>query len=401
MNQEDIAISVVMPCLNEELTIGTCIEKIRRAFEENRIAGEILVADNGSTDRSVEIAGRLGARVVEVKQKGYGAALAGGIAAARGRYVMMGDADDSYDFSHLPRFLEKLEQGFDLVMGNRFAGGIATGAMPFHHRYLGNPVLTGIGRLFFRSPVGDFHCGLRAFRRDAILRLDLRTTGMEFASEMVVKAAYFNLRIAEVPTTLKKDGRDRPPHLRSWRDGWRHLRFMLVYSPRWLFLYPGAVTMLLGLAMMLWLLPAPRRLFGVTFDIQTAFYGLVALLIGFQAVLFSVLSKFFAIATGLIPKPARFDRLFLWANLESGLIAGSILFAAGLAGSCFAVGIWGMRSFGPLDLSKSLRIVIPSAGALAIGCEIILSSFFLSTLGLATADRRRVEIPAVDGDGHG
>jgi len=390
-------LSVVMPCLNEELTLEVCIKKIQQTFEANDIDGEIVVADNGSTDRSCEIAESMGARVVHVKEKGYGSALMGGIVAARGKYVMMGDADDSYDFSHAPRFLEKLEEGYELVMGNRFKGGIEPGAMPAHHRYLGNPVLTGIGRLLFQSPMGDFHCGLRAFRRDSILRLNLRTTGMEFASEMVVKASYCGLRSTEVPTTLKKDGRNRPPHLRSWRDGWRHLRFMLIYSPRWLFLYPGLSLILLGVAVFLWLLPGPRRLGNVTFDVQTVFCSMMAVLIGFQSSLFWILSKVFAVNSGLIPEPPRFRTLFKYVNLEVGLVVGVGLTCAGLAGLSVAVAHWDMRGFGALDASMSLRLVIPSVGAVALGFETVLSSFFLSTLGLLDRETARsVDVTSSD-----
>jgi glycosyltransferase involved in cell wall biosynthesis len=268
-----IELSVVMPCLNEAETLETCIRKAQRALEQQNLAGEVVVADNGSTDGSIAIAERLGARVVRVQARGYGNALMGGIAAASGKYVIMGDADDSYDFSHIPRFLDKLREGADLVMGNRFRGGIEKDAMPLLHQYFGNPLLTRIGRLFFHSPVGDFYCGIRGFRKDAYEKMGLRTTGMEFATEMVVKATLLNLRIAEVPTTLVPDGRTRRPHIRTWRDGWRTLRFFLLYSPRWLFLYPGAVLMFVGSVLGLWLLPAPRRIGEVTFDVHTLVYA--------------------------------------------------------------------------------------------------------------------------------
>ena len=376
-------VSVVMPCLNEEQTLGICIEKIKRTFADNDIDGEIIVADNGSTDRSREIAEKLGARVVPVAQKGYGSALMGGFQAARGTYVLMGDADDSYDFSHLPRFLEKLEQGYDLVMGNRFQGGIAPRAMPFLHQYLGNPVLSLIGRIFFHSSIGDFHCGLRAFRREAVNHLCLRTTGMEFASEMIVKASLHNLRITEIPTTLKQDGRNRPPHLRSWRDGWRHLSFMLLFSPRWLFIYPGAILMLVGLILMLWLLPGSRQIGQITLDIHTMVYSLAMILLGFQAVLFGVLSKIYAVTSGLIPKPDFWNPLFRWFNLELGLVIGATCFIAGIIGSCLAIGIWEQNGFQSLDPVQTLRLVIPSVGVIALGGEIILASFFISVLGLS------------------
>ena len=379
---DQLELSVVLPCLNEAETLGGCIEKARRAMQEHGILGEVVVADNGSTDGSREIAERMHARVVQVQETGYGNALLGGIAAARGRYVIIGDADESYDFSHIPRFLEKLRDGYEFVMGNRFAGGIEPGAMPALHRYLGNPVLTALGRLFFGSPCGDFHCGLRAFRKEAITRLDLRTTGMEFASEMVVKATLCGLRIAEVPTTLSPDGRSGAPHLRRWRDGWRHLRFMLLYSPRWLFLYPGLALMLVGLLAIAWLLPGPRRLGAVTLDVHTLLYAVAAVLVGFQAVLFSVLSKVFAINAGLVPETPAWRRLSRSITLEVGLLAGIVLFTAGLVGSFLALGIWGSRSFGPVDPVKMLRLVIPAVGTIVLGCQIILSSFFLSLLGL-------------------
>jgi len=377
-----LELSIVMPCLNEAETLATCIRKAREWLFMNDVAGEIIVADNGSTDGSQRIAAMLGARVIDVTQKGYGSALMGGINAARGKYIVMGDADDSYNFAHLELFLEKLREGFDLVMGNRFAGGIKPGAMKPLHKYLGNPVLTGIGRLLFKSPCGDFHCGLRGFSKAAALKLDLRTTGMEFASEMVVKATLHKLSITEVPTVLFRDGRSRPPHLRSWRDGWRHLRFLLLYSPRWLFLYPGSLLMLLGFLTSLWLLPGSRTLGSVTFDIDTLLYAASAIVIGFQAVNFSLFTKIFAISEGLLPADKRLDRLFNYVTLETGLIAGAALVLVGFAMSLYAVSSWGAHSFGNLEPQKILRIVIPSVTALIIGFEVILSSFFLSVLGL-------------------
>ncbi|MBA3439430.1 MAG: glycosyltransferase [Pyrinomonadaceae bacterium] len=375
-------LSVVMPCLNEADTLAACIGKAQQSLREHQIAGEIIVADNGSTDGSQTIVACLGARVVHVEAKGYGNALMGGIAAARGKYIIMGDADDSYDFTNLGPFVEKLRAGYDLVMGNRFKGGIKPKAMPPLHKYLGNPALTGIGRLLFRSPCGDFHCGLRGFSKAAITRLDLRTTGMEFASEMVVKATLYKLRITEVPTTLSPDGRSRPPHLRSWRDGWRHLRFLLLYSPRWLFLYPGALLMLLGLITGLWLLPGSRVVGGVTFNVHTLLYGAVAIVIGFQAVVFAVFTKIFAISEGLLPDDPRLNKVFRFINLEAGLIVGTALLVAGLAGSVYALSSWSARSFGPLDPSETLRMIIPAITSLTLGCQIVLSSFFLSILGL-------------------
>lgn len=375
-------LSVVMPCLNEAETLEVCITKAIRALDELNIAGEIIVADNGSTDGSQDIAAKLGARVVSAEARGYGSALMAGISAARGRFIIMGDADDSYDFSELAPFVEKLRSGDELVMGNRFKGGIAPGAMPAMHRYLGNPVLTAIGRLFFHSPAGDFHCGMRGFHKAAVMKMDLRTTGMEFASEMVVKATLRKLRISEVPVTLSPDGRSRPPHLRRWRDGWRHLRFLLLYSPRWLFLYPGLLLVLGGLVAGAWLLSGPIYIGRVGFDVQTLLYAAVGVVIGFQAMIFALFTKVFAISEGLLPEDPRINKLFRTITLERGIVTGALLVLAGLGGSIYAVSFWDENSFGPLDPSKTLRIIIPSITALIIGCQAILSSFFLSVLVL-------------------
>jgi glycosyltransferase involved in cell wall biosynthesis len=379
---EMIEVSVVMPCLNEAETLETCIVKAQRALREANIAGEVVIADNGSTDGSVEIAERLGARVVNVRAKGYGNALMGGIAVASGKYVVMGDADDSYDFGHIPRFVEQLRTGADVVMGNRFRGGIEPGAMPFLHRYLGNPVLSGVGKLLFKSPVGDFHCGLRGFSKAAFGRMGLRTTGMEFASEIVVKASLLGLSVAEVPTSLSPDGRSRAPHLRTWRDGWRHLRFLLLYSPRWLFLYPGIALMLAGTALGLWLLPAERTVGGVTLDVHTLVYAAAFVLLGFQAIAFACFTKIFAISEGLLPPDAALDKLFRYITLEVGLAVGVVLTAAGLGASVYAVSGWGAQHFGMLDYSRTMRIVIPAALCLTLGAQTIFASFFLSVLGL-------------------
>ncbi len=377
-----VEVSIVMPCLNEAESLGVCIEKARATLQELEISGEVVVADNGSSDGSQAIARGLGARVVDVETKGYGSALLGGINAACGEFIVMGDADDSYDFSAIGPFVERLRQGYDLVMGNRFAGGIRPGAMPALHRYLGNPVLSRVGRLFFRSPVGDFHCGLRGFRKTAIVRLDLRTTGMEFASEMIVKATLMDLRITEVPTTLSPARRTRQPHLRTWRDGWRHLRFLLLYSPRWLFLYPGAFLMLAGVVVGAWLIPGPRRIGSVGFDVHTLLYAAGAIIIGFQSVVFAFFTKIFAISEGLLPEDPRLTKAFKYITLETGLAAGSLLVVAGLGGSVYAFLHWSLGSFGPLDTTRTLRIVIPSLTALMLGSEVILSSFFLSVLGM-------------------
>lgn len=380
--EEALELSIVMPCLNEAETLAICIEKAQRSLQELGIAGEVIVADNGSTDGSQEIAAHLGARVVPVAAKGYGNALIGGIEAARGKFVIMGDADDSYDFTGLGPFVEKLREGYDLVMGNRFRGGIKPKAMPPLHQYFGNPGLTAIGQMLFRSPCGDFYCGLRGFRKAANSELNLRTTGMEFAIEMLVKSTLYKMRVTEVPTTLSPDGRNRPPHLRTWHDGWRTLRFMLLYSPRWLFLYPGLLLMALGLAGGLWLLPGPQIIGHVTFDVHTLLYAAMAVVMGFQSVVFAVFTKVFAISEGLLPEDARLNKLFRWITLETGLLVGGLLFAGGLGGSIYALRDWGTHDFGPLEMVKTLRLVIPASAGLVLGFQTILSSFFLSVLGM-------------------
>jgi glycosyltransferase involved in cell wall biosynthesis len=351
-------------------------------MDELGVVGEIIVADNGSTDGSQDLAERHGARVVAIPVKGYGAALLGGIVAARSEFVIMADADDSYDLSHLGPFLEGLRNGADLVMGNRFAGGIERGAMPTLHRYIGNPVLTFLGRRFFHSESRDFHCGIRGFRRSKVLELKLRTTGMEFASEMVVKATINRLAITEVPTTLSPDGRTRSPHLRTWRDGWRHLRFLLLYSPRWLFLYPGIALMAFGVALGIALLPGPIRIGGVGLDVNALIYAMVAVLAGFQAVTFAVFARSFAFTEGLLPSSPGIERAFRLITLERGLIAGFLLLLVGLGFTIYAVVNWGSQGFGALNVSDAIRIVIPGATATVLGFEVVLASFFLSILGL-------------------
>jgi glycosyltransferase involved in cell wall biosynthesis len=374
-----------MPCLDEAEALELCVRKAQASLDALGLPGEVLVADNGSTDGSVEIATRLGARVVHVAAKGYGNALRGGISAARGTWILMADADGSYDFSAIGGFVEKLREGHDLVMGCRLpAGGgeILPGAMPWKNRWIGNPLLSLIGRIFFRSPLNDFHCGMRAFTKDACERMELTTTGMEFASEMVMKARLKNLRVAETPVTLHPDGRSRPPHLRPWRDGWRHLRFMLLYCPRWLFLAPGCLLMLAGLAAMLWLLPGPRRVGGVNFDVHSLLYAAMSVLIGFQAVTFAVFTKVFAISAGLLPPDSRLGRLSRIVTLETGLAVGAALVLAGLASTAWALLAWKHTGFGDLDASRTLRIAIPATMTLVLGAQTILSSFFLSVLGL-------------------
>lgn len=379
----ELELSIVMPCLNEAETLETCIEKAQRDLQQNAIAGEVVIADNGSTDGSIEIAQRKGVKLVHVEKKGYGSALLAGIHAASGKFIIMGDADDSYDFTRLMSFVEKLREGYDLVMGNRFKGGIEPGAMPFLHRYLGNPVLSFIGKLLFPNPCGDFHCGLRGFRKDAAIKMDLQTTGMEFASEMVVKAKLLDMRVTEVATTLSPDGRSRAPHLRTWRDGWRHLRFLLLFSPRWLFFYPGVGLLIAGFLAGLWVLPGPRTVGMVTFDVHTLLYSAAAVTIGYQSIAFAFFTKIFAIQEGLMPDDPRLDKIFRYVTLEIGLSIGFLLVLGGMAGTIWAVNDWGARSFGELQPTRTLRVIIPATLALTLGFQIMLASFFLSVLGLS------------------
>jgi hypothetical protein len=379
-------LSIVMPCLNEARTLGVCVGKAMRFLKDYGIRGEVIIADNGSTDGSQALAQGLGARVVPVAEKGYGAALAGGIAAARGQYIIMGDSDDSYDFTDLSPIVEKLREGYDLVMGNRFRGGIDPGAMPPLHRYFGNPGLTAIGRVFFRSGCGDFYCGQRGFSREAVQKMDLRATGMEFALEMIVKATMMGMRVAEVPVRLAKDGRDRRPHLRSWRDGWRSLRFFLLYSPRWLFLYPGMALMLVGAAAGAWLMPGARQIGGVTLDVHTLLYCAGAIIVGFQLVVFSVFAKTIAVATGLHPRSQKLDRVLARAPLEAGLAAGFGLALAGLVASVYATFQWADEGFGNLDPFRVMRIGIPAVLLIVIGLQTAFSSFILSLLQIPRRD---------------
>ncbi|WP_353064833.1 glycosyltransferase family 2 protein [Tunturibacter psychrotolerans] len=378
----DLTVTILMPCLNEAETLAFCVRQAVTALRDNNVAGEVVVADNGSTDGSQKIATDEGAHVVNVPTRGYGAALIAGIEAARGRYVLMADADASYHFEHLPRFLPKLDEGYDLVMGNRFSGSIEPGAMPPLHRYLGNPVLSSIGRIFFRIPVRDFHCGLRAFRRDPILALNLRTTGMEFASEMVVKSSLAGLRMTEVPTTLSPDGRSRPPHLRSWRDGWRHLRFLLLFSPRWLFLIPGVVTFFVGVLLSLWLIPGPQTVGRWTFDVDTLTYALGLVLIGAHISVFAVSARVFGTQEGFLPPNPKFERIFNYINLEVGLLFGTALLLLGIGILGYALHIWHGAGFGNLSPQRMLRLTLPSATCFMLGVEAIFGSFFLSLLGM-------------------
>ena len=379
-------LTILMPCLNEAATIGRCIAKARAFLERAGIEGEILVADNGSGDGSAALAHQAGARVVEVPERGYGAALAAGIAAARGRYIIMGDADDSYDFSRLEPFVEKLRQGYTLVMGNRFQGGIRPGAMPPLHRYFGNPILSFVGRLFFGARVGDFHCGLRGFERDAVMALSLKTQGMEFASELIVKAALAGWRVAEVPTALHPDGRGRPPHLRSWRDGWRHLRFLLLFSPRWLFLYPGLILGILGTVLTAILYFAPLRVFGAGLDIHSMLYASAAALLGMQLCLFALFARISARNAGLLPRQPALERFLKVLTLERGLLTGLLLALGGFAWSAAAFWQWREAGFGPLDPRVVMRDTIPATALMIGGMELVLASFLLSVLRLKDGD---------------
>jgi glycosyltransferase involved in cell wall biosynthesis len=377
-----VELTVVMPCLNEAETVATCVRKAVKFIADSGISGEVVLADNGSTDGSQQLATDAGARVVPIADKGYGNALMGGILAARGEYVIMGDADDSYDFTNLMPYVTELRKGTDLVMGNRFKGGIAPGAMPPLHRYLGTPVLSFIGRLFFPSKIGDFNCGLRGFRRDSVIKLGLQATGMEFATEMIVKAALANQRIAEVPTTLAKDGRSRPPHLRTWRDGWRHLRFLMLYSPRWLFFVPGMVLLVLGLGIGAAVAVGPLKIGGVSFDVDTLVACGAMVDIGFQAVLFWLFTQVYAGAEGFLPHEPKIQRLLARLSLEKGLLAGLGIGLAGLVGLVFSLTYWQGHSFGHLNYEHALRLMVPSVTALVLSCQVILGTFFLSILGI-------------------
>ncbi len=385
-----------MPCLNEAETLGVCIEKALSFLNRSGVVGEVIVADNGSTDGSQEIATTAGARVVEVTDKGYGSALMGGIRAARGTFVIMGDADDSYDFAHLDLFVEQLRDGADLVMGNRFRGGIEPGAMPKLHKYLGNPVLSGIGKLLFGSHVGDFHCGLRGFRRDSILGLGLTTTGMEFASEVVVKASLARLDIREVPTTLRKDGRSRPPHLRSWRDGWRHLRFLLIFSPRWLFLFPGLVAFILGATVTLTLLITPIKIGPFGFDVGTMLYSSALTILGYLAMLFSVLTKIYASHEGILPMSPRYRRLVEKLSVERGLVIGLIIFAVGVILAFVQVLRWSGAGFGALDAAQTVRVAIPAVLGIVLGFTTIMFSMFSGIMTIPTTGDSKLLRPPVD-----
>lgn len=387
---EPVALSIVLPCLNEVETLATCIEKAHLGMKLAGITGEVIVADNGSTDGSVELATELGARVVHVPEKGYGNALRGGIEAARAPWIILGDSDDSYDFSHLEGFIRKLREGYDLVMGCRLPSGggrILPGAMPWKNRWLGNPALSWVGRVFFHCPVRDFHCGLRAFTRAAYDRMELKTSGMEFASEMVIKATLRSLRITEVPITLHPDGRSRPPHLKPWRDGWKHLRFMLIFSPRWLFFVPGFLLVSLGLLGGAPLALSPRQLGQVQLNVGTLAVACMALIIGLQLLAFAFFTKVFAIGEGLLPHDPRFARLFSFFSLEKGIVAGLLSMLLGLGLLVNGVWVWHQAGYGQLSPADNMRRLLPAVTLVVVGIQITFSSFFMSVLGLRTTSR--------------
>lgn len=377
---ESIELSIVMPCLNEAETLAQCIRKAQAFLRSTGIAGEVLVADNGSTDGSRQIANAMGARLIAVEKRGYGAALIGGIAAAQGHYVIMGDADDSYDFSALGPFVEALRDGGELVMGNRFQGGIAPGAMPPLHRYLGNPVLSFLGRRLFASGVGDFHCGLRGFRRESILTLGLRSPGMEFASEMVVKAVMHRLDVRQVPTTLSQDGRSRPPHLRTWRDGWRHLRFLLTYAPRFLFLYPGLAAGGAGAIGVAVLATGSVDVAGVELSVTTLLFAALAVLLGSQLVGFGILARLYGVASGLWPGSASVERFRVMFSVERGCLAGAGLFALGLGGTIAALVQWSETGFGAMEPASLMRVAIPSMVGMVLGLQTVFTSFLIGLI---------------------
>jgi glycosyltransferase involved in cell wall biosynthesis len=401
---DTLELTILMPCLNEVETLAACIKKARTGLERSGAAGEILVADNGSTDGSIELAEKMGARVVHVKQKGYGNALRYGVEAARGKWVLMGDADDSYDFADIEGFLARLREGNELVMGCRLprgGGTIMAGAMPWKNRWIGNPLLSFLGRLFFHSPAQDFHSGLRAFTKDAFERMELKTTGMEFASEMVIKATLKNMRIAEVPITLHKDGRSRPPHLKPWRDGWRHLRFMLIYSPRWLFLAPGVLLGAAGFVAANLTYWAPFKVHGVVFDAGSLMVACMWMIIGMQFVALACFTKVFAIAEGLLPDDPRFSSVFRYFTLERGIVLGAAVLALGIGILTRALWIWEQAGYGQLDPSQNLRRLIAAATLIVLGIQAISASFFMSILGLKTTTRRPPAAPESGGEGSG
>jgi len=383
VNMINLELSIILPCLNEERTVGTCIAKARRSLENNRINGEIIVADNGSTDKSIEIAQAYGARVIHVQEKGYGNALKGGFKAAHGKFIIMADADESYELDNLMPFVEKLREGYDLVMGNRFKGGIAPGAMPWHHRYIGNPILSFIGKLFFNSPANDFHCGIRGFTQEAVQKMELHTTGMELASEIVIKASILGMKVCEVPTRLFPDKRDRPPHLRSFRDGWRHLRFLLLYSPAWLFLYPGIVFVALGGLLSLALFFGPVNIGFRNIDFHTFISTGTLMVLGINMISFATITRVYAFETGLLPIKPSFFALFKYINLEKGLLIGFSLLLLGILLTVKALFL--SNNFEQIGFGLSVRLVFGGSLAIIAGGQIVFTSFVLSMLGLRAA----------------
>ncbi len=385
---ESVQLTILMPCLNEAETLALCINKANRWIAHSGLSAEVVVADNGSTDGSQAIAKSLGANVVPVEQRGYGSALFHGCMAAKGEWIIMGDSDDSYDFSQLDFFIDKLHEGFDLVMGNRFLGGIAPGAMPWKNRYIGNPVLTWVGRVLFKCPAQDFHCGLRGFTKNAFLQMDLRTTGMEFASEMVIKANLFRMQIAEVPTTLSKDGRTRPPHLLPWRDGWRHLRFMLLFSPRWLFIIPGLFVFLMSITAYLALLMGPVKFGEVTFDVHTLFFAETGLVLGFLAIALGVIIRMFGMREGLLHEHALLEKLRATPMLEVGGGVSILVTMSGLYLGFDALMVWSAVNFGPLTASELLRTISLSTLLIMLGGVSLMSSLIMGFLALPTREQR-------------
>ena len=381
-------LTILMPCLNEAETLALCINKANSWISQSGIRAEVLIADNGSSDGSQAIAESLGARVVSVQQRGYGSALFHGCMAAKGEWIVMGDSDDSYDFSILDPFVQKLREGFDLVMGNRFLGGIASGAMPWKNRYIGNPILTWVGRMLFKCPARDFHCGLRGVSKDAFLRMDLRTTGMEFASEMVIKANLIGMRIAEVPTTLSLDGRSRPPHLRPWRDGWRHLRFMLLFSPRWLFFIPGSLLFLLSLVGFVMLLPSPVKLGSVSFDVHSLFFAETGMVLGFLAAALGVVIRMFGIREGLLQEHSLLEKLRVSPALEVGGLVGVLMMCVGAFIGFDALMAWSAVKFGALEPGVLLRTISLSTLLIMLGGVTLMTSLIMGFLALPTREQR-------------
>jgi glycosyltransferase involved in cell wall biosynthesis len=380
MSRAQLELSIVLPCLNEEKTVGVCIQKAQGFLEKYNVPGEVIIADNGSSDCSVEIAESLGAHVVYITERGYGNALRGGFAAARGNYILMADADDSYDLENLMPFLEKLRDGYDLVMGNRFKGGIKPGAMPWHHQYIGNPILSFIGRLFFHSPAKDFHCGIRAIRKEEIERMNLQTTGMELASEIVIKASILGMKVCEVPTKLFPDGRDREPHLRSFRDGWRHLRFLLLYSPEWLFLYPGFFLAIAGALLSIFLFFGPVEIGFRYIDFHTFIATGSLVYLGLNMLTFAIITRIYTYNMGLLPRQPRFYGLFKYITMEKGLLLGLIILLIGLGLMIHAVSL--SSNFSQIGFDNSIRLVFGGSLALSIGAQVIFTSFVLSMLGI-------------------